>query len=404
MQYYKSARILPILALLVCSLNIKLIGIGPTDRISTDNASTKGFSINSTSFDENLIHPVCCFSPKKENALRHTPRKGGYKIRTIVLDAGHGGQDPGCVGKISKEKDVALAIVLRLGQLLEKNHPDLNIVYTRKTDVFIPLHERARIANRNKADLFISVHCNAVDNTQAKGTETFVLGLHRAKDNLDVAKRENAAILFEDDYEDNYEGYDPNSDEGHIMMSLFQNAYIDQSIHLAFFVENEFKQRLSTPSRGVKQAGFLVLRNAAMPSILVEAGFLTNPDEEKVLASASGQIKVAESLYQSFLQYQKAVEIKDNPVISATPSGSDVEIYVQLGLVSSDNPEKNTFSKHNLNPIRIINEDGYFKFQYGPFQSKEIAMDQLQRVKTQGLEDAFIVGYKEGKKLKLSEL
>ncbi len=373
-----------------------------------NNALTPGFSIPNTCMDENKPETVWSPTLKNLNFNITAPTRGGYKIRTVVLDAGHGGQDPGCVGKISKEKDVALSIILKFGAHLEKNHPELKVIYTRKTDVFIPLHERARIANRNKADLFISVHCNAVGgNPQVKGTETFVLGLDRAKSNLDVAKRENAAILFEDDYQDNYEGYDPNSDEGHIMMSLFQNAYIDQSIHLAYYVENEFKQQLKTPSRGVKQAGFLVLRNAAMPSVLVEAGFLSNPEEEKILATEAGQSKVAASLYKSFLQYRKAVEVEEKPVAQAvltSNSNLNTEIYVQIGLVSTNNPKSCAFAKHNLNPVRIINEDGYLKFQYGPFQTKEIAMDKLQWIKTQGMEDAFIIGYKGGKKLKLSEL
>ena len=305
MQYYKSVLILPILVLLLCSASLNLFGNCPQE-IFMNNAFTKGFSIPNTCMDENNPEIVWSQALKNFNFNVNAPTRGGYKIRTVVLDAGHGGQDPGCVGKISKEKDVALSIILKFGEHLEKNHPELKVIYTRKTDVFIPLHERARIANRNKADLFISVHCNAVgNNPQVKGTETFVLGLDRAKHNLDVAKRENAAILFEEDYEDNYEGYDPNSDEGHIMMSLFQNAYIDQSIHLAYYIENEFKQQLNTPSRGVKQDGFLVLRNAAMPSVLVEAGFLSNPEEEKILATDAGQSKVAASLYKSFLQYQK---------------------------------------------------------------------------------------------------
>lgn len=165
-----------------------------------------------------------------------------YKIRKVVLDAGHGGKDPGCHGNNSKEKEVALAIALDLGKKIEATYPDVKVIYTRDTDVFIPLNERAAIANRNKADLFISIHCNYISvRNRATGSETYVLGLHRAEDNLDVAKRENASILLEDDYEKTYEGFDPYSTEGHIILSMFQNAHLQQSILFATYVENSFK-------------------------------------------------------------------------------------------------------------------------------------------------------------------
>lgn len=329
-----------------------------------------------------------------------TPNNGPG-IRTLVIDAGHGGKDSGCLGKKTTEKEVALEIALLLGQLITDRHPEIKILYTRDKDVFIPLHERAHFANKNKADLFISIHCNAVDNTAVRGTETFVLGLHRAKDNLEVAKRENASILMEKDYQDNYEGYDPNSPEGHIMMSLFQNVFLDQSIHLAYHIETAFQKRLTTPSRGVKQAGFLVLRNAAMPSVLVEAGFLSNPEDEMYLTSKEGRLAVAESIYDSFFTYKNKVE---TPILSKPLLTDDAQIFVQIGLARGPEPEKSPFYQSIKEPSRIFEEGGYFKHQVGPFANKSLAMDFLQRVKGQGFSDAFIVGYKQGNKIKFSEL
>ncbi|MCB0688117.1 MAG: N-acetylmuramoyl-L-alanine amidase, partial [Saprospiraceae bacterium] len=237
----------------------------------TANASIKGakvayslpdydyFNISLSNFDD--VDPI--------------PSIGSDGVKKVVLDAGHGGKDGGCSGKNSKEKDIALDITLRVGQLIKKHHPDVEVIYTRKMDEFIPLHERAAIANRNEADIFISIHCNTTaKRNSALGTETFVMGLHRAEDNLMVAKRENSVITQENNYEQHYDGYDPNSDEGHIMLSMYQNAFLDQSIALANLIEEEFKNHGQRVSRGVKQAGFLVLRNTVMPSVLIEAGFL----------------------------------------------------------------------------------------------------------------------------------
>jgi N-acetylmuramoyl-L-alanine amidase len=330
------------------------------------------------------------------------PPNNGHGIRTLVIDAGHGGKDSGCLGKKTTEKEVVLEIALTLGQIIAERHPEIKILYTRESDVFVPLHERAHFANKHRADLFLSIHCNAVDNTAVRGTETFVLGLHRAKDNLAVAKRENASILLEKDYQENYEGYDPNSAEGHIMMSLFQNVFLDQSIHLAYHIENAFQKRLNTPSRGVKQAGFLVLRNAAMPSVLVEAGFLSNPEDEKYLSSPEGKLAVAESIYESFFIYKNKMEIPPN--LAGGGDKDSPQIYVQIGLAKSPEPDKSNFYPWLKEPYRIYEEGGYFKQQVGPFSNKSLAMDFLQKAKGQGISDAFVVGYKQGNKIKISEL
>mgnify|MGYP000485698468 CR=1 FL=1 len=222
-----------------------------------------------------------------------------YRIKTVVIDPGHGGHDPGCLGGHSREKHIALAISLRLAKAMQASYPDLRVILTRDSDVFIPLHERAAIANRNDADLFISVHCNYMPGSAAtRGSETYVMGLHTAEHNLKVAKRENSAILLEADYERNYD-YDPNSPEGHIMLSMFQSAFLEQSILFAEKVEHHFA-RAQRKSRGVKQAGFVVLKETTMPSVLVETGFLSNRSEEAYLMTPEGQSVVARAMLDAF--------------------------------------------------------------------------------------------------------
>ena len=230
-----------------------------------------------------------------------------YKVRTVVIDAGHGGKDVGCNGKVSHEADVALSLALQVGSLIEKNIPDVKVVYTRKTDTFVELIDRAGVANKNNADLFISIHLNAGP-AAAYGTETYAMGLHTSKGNLDVAKRENSVILHEDNYMENYGGFDPNSPQSHILFTLHQSAYMDNSLRFAQKIENEFKTRVGRHSRGVKQAGFLVLWKSYMPSVLIECGFLTNPTEEKFLNDKTGQSYMASGIYRAFKDYKKELE------------------------------------------------------------------------------------------------
>ena len=225
---------------------------------------------------------------------------------TLVIDAGHGGKDPGAIGRKSKEKNINLAVALAFGKLVEQNCPDVKVVYTRKTDVFVELDERANIANRNKADLFVSIHVNS---TAAKngpqGTETHTLGMHRAADNLEVAKRENSVITLESNYEQKYEGFDPKSSESYIIFELMQDKNMEQSVNFAKLVQQQFKSTAGRVNKGVYQAGFLVLRATSMPSALIELGYINNANEETYLCSAAGQSALAKSIYNAFKAYKK---------------------------------------------------------------------------------------------------
>ena len=224
---------------------------------------------------------------------------------TVVIDAGHGGKDSGAVGAVAKEKNINLAVALKLGELIEKNCPDVKVVYTRKTDVFIELHQRAHIANKAKADLFISVHTNAMPKKIIRrGTETYTLGMHRAADNLAVAKRENSVITLENDYEQKYEGFDPNSSESYIIFEFMQDQNMASSVEFAKGVQEQFVKTAGRVNKGVYQAGFLVLRETSMPSVLIELGYISTPDEERYLNSKSGQQSMAQSIYNAFRNYR----------------------------------------------------------------------------------------------------
>jgi len=230
-----------------------------------------------------------------------------YRLRTVVLDAGHGGKDIGCNGVDAHEADVALAIIKDLGRQIEENLPNVRVIYTRKTNVFVQLDERAAIANRNHADLFISVHCNAGPRG-SRGTEVWTMGLHKSTANLGVAQRENSVILQEKDYKRRYDGFDPRSPQSHILFSLFQSAYITNSLRLAQRIDRQFRTSVGRSTRGVKQAGFLVLWKSTMPSVLVEAGFLTDRSEENYLDSRAGQQGIANGIYRAFREYKRDLE------------------------------------------------------------------------------------------------
>lgn len=237
-----------------------------------------------------------------------TLHAAGEKVSTIVIDPGHGGKDAGAVGKNCYEKDIALKVALKFGELINQNFPDVKVIYTRKDDRFVELRQRGRIANQNHADLFVSIHCNSTDGKEARGVETWIMGNHKNDANLKVAQLENSAILQEQDHEANYDNFDPNSPDAYIIFSLYQNAFMDQSLGFAAKVQEQYGQRVPSPNRGIKQAGFLVLWACALPSVLTEIGFISNPTEEKFLNSAEGQLKIATSLFNAFKEYKYQVE------------------------------------------------------------------------------------------------
>ena len=231
-----------------------------------------------------------------------------FNVKTIVIDAGHGGHDPGCLGSSSQEKHICLSVALKLGKLIKAYFPSVNVIYTRDKDVFVKLHERANIANRNKADLFISIHANSAQNKLAYGTETYVMGTKYTDRNLELSKRENSVILMEKDYEKNYDGYDPNSPMTNILMGLYQQEYLQSSINFATKVEHQFKTRNNRHSRGVRQRVLLVMYRTTMPSVLIELGFLTNKSEEELLKDKVGQSETAAAIFRAFAEYKLEME------------------------------------------------------------------------------------------------
>jgi len=256
---------------------------------------------------------------------------------TVVLDAGHGGKDPGAVGKVSKEKDLNLRLVLKIGQLLKEQYPDVKVVYTRSTDVFIPLQTRADIANKANADLFISIHTNSAESKTPCGVETFILGTEKMEANLDVAMRENAVMKLESDYKTTYQGFDPNSIDSYIMFELMQNSYMDQSLQFATQVQNRFVGHLNREDRGVRQAAFWVLLKTACPSILFEMGFISNPEEEAFLNKESSMNQMAQAIVNAFGAYthrqavrQAELDTVPEPAPAPAPAPAPVQEPAQV--------------------------------------------------------------------------
>lgn len=334
----------------------------------------------------------------------------------VVLDAGHGGHDPGNLGNGYKEKDIALNIVLEVGKILEKQD-NFKVIYTRKTDVFIKLHERAPIANKADADLFVSIHCDAFTNN-AYGAGTFVLGLHRSQANFEVAKRENEVIFLEDDYQENYEGFDPNSPESLIGMTLMQEEYLDQSILLASLIQNNFTNNLKRKDRSVKQAGFMVLYKSYMPSILVETGFLTNKKEGAYLNSLKGQKEMAYEIAKGIITYKKSLSsVTDNPqnsIIKKEEIDETIKIVekhifkdytfkVQLAASST----KLSLEPYNFNGLKGVSrkkEGKLYKYYYGATSNYNKIQLMKKFAKEKGYESCYIVVFKEEKKLKLTDV
>ncbi|OUS00088.1 N-acetylmuramoyl-L-alanine amidase [Flavobacteriales bacterium 33_180_T64] len=330
----------------------------------------------------------------------------------VVLDAGHGGHDYGNLGNGHKEKSIALNIVLQIGKELEKNK-GIKVIYTRKKDVFVTLRGRAKIANDADADLFVSVHCNA-HHSQASGTETFVLGVANTKRNMEIAKKENEVIFLEADYEKHYEGFDPDSPESLIALSLLQEDYTENSIKLARIIEDNFSKGLKRKSRGLKQASLWVMHNTYMPSVLVEVGFLTNKSEGKFLNSSTGQTKMATAIKKAIFSYKTYIEqnvginiYQDNSdateVIDTEPQIIDnVEFKVQIAASSRKLAPKS----YNFNGLKEISREKIgtiYKYFSGSSSDFNLIKQLQKKAKSNGFPDAFIVAYKDGNKIDVSE-
>lgn len=315
----------------------------------------------------------------------------------VVLDAGHGGDDSGNRGNGYFEKDIALSIVLEIGKELEKN-ADIEVIYTRKKDVFLELWERADIANSANADLFVSVHCNA-HSSQASGTETFVLGLGGNEKNLAVAKKENSVIFLEDNHEERYEGFDPNAPESSIGLELMQEEFLDQSINLAGLVENAFTGTVKRKSRGVKQAIFWVLHRSVMPSVLIETGFLTNTQEGKFLNSKSGQQKMAKAISLAVLKYKNSfisneeIYIAEEAVVKKDAIYEDITFKVQIA-ASKRKLATKAYNFKGLQEVSRDKEAGLFKYYYGSSSNYTLMQRKLQEAKNKGYSSAYIVSFK----------
>ncbi len=286
------------------------------------------------------------------------------KVQIVVIDPGHGGKDPGALGTSVMEKDVVLDISLKLGDYIKEYFDDVEVIYTREEDIFVPLDERAEIANKAKADLFISVHANALANSPALGTETFVMGINKDARNFEVAKKENSVILLEENYESKYQGFDPNSIDSYIIFSVMQKTYQGHSLAFASMIQDEFELRAKRINRGVKQDGFWVLWRTTMPSVLVETGFLTHPEEEKYLASRTGQEYLASAMFRAFRKYKNAIEQNSNFAsfqVSNVASSSSENKKTSVNLTETSIPDDIYFKVQVLvtgNPIE--NHNNYF--------------------------------------------
>jgi len=364
-------------------------------------------------------------------------------ITKIVIDAGHGGHDSGCLGSKSKEKDVALAIALKLGNYIKKGFPEVKVIYTRSTDVFVELYNRAKIANDNKADLFISIHCNSGKPT-AYGSETWVMGLNKTDANLEVSKKENSSILMEEDYQSKYDGFDPNSPEANIIFSLFQNAFLEQSITFADFVQKQLKTKVLMNDRGIKQAGFLVLYKTTMPGALIETGFLSNKKEENFLTSIKGQELIASAIYRAFKSYKIGYDSNniinqdlvytDNNTNSKTIDSSTTKInnndkndtlknkinnpiYPKKDNNKLDNtkkedisfkvqfctsPTKKSISSKEfsgLDNVGMYFHSGLYKYVVGNEKTLSDAVKLQNKMQTKGYKDAFVVAFLNGERI-----
>ncbi|MDG2264464.1 MAG: N-acetylmuramoyl-L-alanine amidase [Flavobacteriales bacterium] len=356
-----------------------------------------------------FVNPLFADDKKKKNNT----------IRTIVIDPGHGGKDSGTMGTkryTQYEKHIALDISLKLGNYIKEAFPDIEIIYTRKTDVFLELWERTELANEKNADLFISVHCDGFTNPNPSGASVFVMGMSKLKANMDVAMRENSVMYLEDNFKEKYDGFDPKSPESYIVFSLMQNTFLDQSISIAEKIEDEFANRAKRKSRGVKQAPFYVISRVNMPSILIEAGFLTNPKEEDFLNTELGKDHIASAIFRGFRSYKESVDgsniseldksaVKEKEIIKIpTPKKeitTDKVVYkVQIGTYLKSMLSDKSFM--NLNAYEeIIN--GTYKYYVGNAYNKVSADNVKIKMREKGFKGAFVVAFYQDKRISIQE-
>jgi N-acetylmuramoyl-L-alanine amidase len=337
------------------------------------------------------------------------------KYRVIVIDAGHGGKDPGALGSRSREKDITLAIALKTGEYIQQNIKNVTVIYTRKDDSTVDLRDRPKIANKANADLFISIHANWASSKNVKGAETYIMGQAKDQANLEVAMNENAVMLREDDHSTKYEGFDPKSSESYIMFSLTQKVFQEQSTDLATKIQRQFRERVNRNDRDVKQAGFWVLYNTKMPSVLVETGFITNPDEEKYLTSKEGQDYLASSIFRACRDYLNEIDSKSGVSWEKNQNSDQkndtlTRISTQTGEISFMVQVTTSVSKTEIKPenfkglsdVTEIITQNRFKYAAGNFPDYSEAVDYRKKIDTI-YPDAFVIAVKDNKILPLQQ-
>ncbi|MDR0661478.1 MAG: N-acetylmuramoyl-L-alanine amidase [Prevotellaceae bacterium] len=334
------------------------------------------------------------------------------QIKKVVIDAGHGGKDSGTAHGGAKEKDITLTVALKLGKLIKQHHPNVEVIYTRDKDVFVDLDVRAKIANKNHADLFISIHVNGAEDTRATGSETFVMGASKSKANMAVAQRENSVITYEEDYTTKYEGFDPNSPESYIMFSLMQNVYLEQSLHLASFIQEEFGNNPIKVNRGVKQNVFLVLHQTAAPSVLIELGFISNSTDRSILTNDKQQDRMALSVLNAFTRYKNmcektgtasyayessATEAATNSSATTVSSSDKETVYYRVQIMSinkKESPTSKLFKEHK--DVRSIKVGNLYKYTLGNFTKKSEAAALSKRIQ-KDFPGAFVIAVQDEK-------
>lgn len=335
-------------------------------------------------------------------AIAFAPYANAY---TLVIDAGHGGKDPGAVGKNIYEKDLNLALALKIGEKINQKYPNVKVVYTRDTDVFVPLQKRSEIANNSKADLFISIHANSSESKESEGLETFILGTDKMEKNLDVAMRENAVMMLESDYKTTYQGFNPNSIDSYIMFELMQNTFMDQSLQFATLVQQNCVEQLKRKDRGVRQAAFWVLLKTACPAILFEMGFVSNPEEEKFLRQPEGIDQMAQAITDAFETYAKhqinpqttKPETKPTTKPTAKPTtkpttNTQKTTYYAIQIFASQKPLETNAPQFKGYKCQYIRAGGYYKYYTAENTDKTKVEEKLQQVK-KSFPDCWIITF-----------